>query len=110
MTYYDVSITDQAEKDLQMIYDYIAEELYSPDYASKQIIRLEKAIDSLTMFPEDHRLYEDDYWKMRNLRIYPVDNYCIFYIPNLVDLTVTVIRIIYSGRDVKKQLNKMRRI
>ena len=104
MTFYDVSITDQAVKDMQMIYDYIAEDLLSPDYAAKQIIRLEKAIDSLTM------LYEDDYWKMRNLRIYPVDNYCIFYIPNLVDLTVTVIRIIYSGRDVKKQLNKMRRI
>lgn len=34
----------------------------------------------------------------------PVDNYLVFYVPSHDDLTVTVIRIMYGGRDIDKQL------
>ena len=35
----------------------------------------------------------------------PVDNYLVFYIPNKDAGIVTVIRVMYAGRDVDKQLN-----
>ena len=34
----------------------------------------------------------------------PVDNYLVFYIPNKDAGIVTVIRVMYAGRDVAKQL------
>ncbi len=35
----------------------------------------------------------------------PVDNYLVFYIPDKNTGIVTVIRVIYAGRDVDNQLN-----
>ncbi len=35
----------------------------------------------------------------------PVDNYLILYVPSSEKKTVTVIRIVYAGRDVDNQLN-----
>ena len=34
----------------------------------------------------------------------PVDNYLVFYIPDNETETVTVIRVMYSGREVDSQL------
>ena len=38
------------------------------------------------------------------MRILPVDNYLVFYVPAHDDLTVTVMRILYGGRDIDRQL------
>ena len=43
----------------------------------------------------------------RNLRVMPVDNYLVFYIPDHQVKTVTVLRIMYGGRDIDAQLRKM---
>ena len=48
--------------------------------------------------------YDKDPWKSRNLRVLPVDNYCVFYIPDNNNGTVTVIRVIYGGRNIEEQL------
>ncbi len=39
----------------------------------------------------------------------PVDNYLIFYIPYPSTKTVEVIRVMYGGRDVDTQLNRLTR-
>lgn len=54
--------------------------------------------------PERHRLYEREPWKSRGLRVLPIDNYVIFYIPDAVTMIVTIIRIMYAGRDIENQL------
>ncbi len=36
----------------------------------------------------------------------PVDDYCVFYIPDTEEMTATVIRVIYGGRDIDKQLEQ----
>ncbi len=41
---------------------------------------------------------------LRGLRVMPVDNYLVFYIPDQEAGLVTVIRVMYSGRDVNIQL------
>ncbi|MDE6604222.1 MAG: type II toxin-antitoxin system RelE/ParE family toxin [Lachnospiraceae bacterium] len=101
---YEVIVTEQAEEDLRGIYEYIAFELLSPDHADGQLNRLEEGITGLNEFPEKFRLYEKEPWNSRGLRVMPVDNYQIFYISDKAKQTVTIVRVIYAGRDIENQL------
>ena len=103
---YRVLITAAAEDDLRGIYEYIAYDLLSPATAEEQFDRLEKGITKLGLFPYKHSLYRYEPWKSRGLRYYPIDNYIVFFIPDDVNKSVTVIRIIYCGRDIDNQLKK----
>lgn len=103
---YDVTFTEQAENDLRGIFEYIAFDLLSPENAAGQLDRIEEKILSLGEYPEKFRQYEREPWKSRNTRVVPVDNYVIFYIPDKTKKLVTVIRVMYSGRDVDKQLDE----
>ena len=49
---YQISLTHQAESDLQSIYRYIAVDLLSPQNAAGLLERLEKSIASLDQMPE----------------------------------------------------------
>lgn len=102
---YEVITTDQADADLREIYEYIAFELLSPDNAAGQLSRLEKHILELEEFPERFRLYGKEPWHSRGLRVMPVDNYLVFYIPNKDTGIITVTRVMYVGRDVNEQLD-----
>ena len=54
--------------------------------------------------PKRYRQYELEPWKSRGLRVAPVDNY--LDIPDDDKQVVTIIRVMYSGRDVDMQLNR----
>ncbi|NLC74769.1 MAG: type II toxin-antitoxin system RelE/ParE family toxin [Clostridiales bacterium] len=56
--------------------------------------------------PERFRQYEKEPWHSRGLRIIPVDNYCVLYIPDEEQALVTVIRVMYGGRDIDMQLKE----
>ena len=104
---YQVVLTNQAKADLIGIYRYIACDLQSPQTAEGQLSRLEKAISSLDQMPERFRVYDHEKWKGRNLRIMSVNHYLVFYIPSQEEKTVTVLRILYGGRDIDRQLDKL---
>ncbi len=101
---YAVVTTHQADADLRSIYEYIAFELLAPDNAVGQLGRLEKHILQLADFPEKFSRYENEPWKSRQLRVMPVDNYLVLYIPDSIAQVVTVIRVLYEGMDVERQL------
>ena len=101
---YEVKVSDQADCDLRRIFDYIAVDLQSPESASGQLDRLEKQILSLHMMPERYRQYEKEPWKSYGLRILPVDNYVVLYIPDNAKRIVTILRVMYAGRDISNQL------
>lgn len=103
---YQIFYTNSAKQDLKSIYRYISESLVEPEIASKITNRIMKEICSLNEMPQRHRLYESEPWHSRGLRILPVNNYLIFYIANEETTIVTVIRIIYGGRDISKQLSE----
>ncbi len=106
MTYHIV-LTNQAKMDLRKIFRYIAFDLQSIQNATGQIDRLEKAIASLEQMPERFRVYDKPKWRERNLRIMPVNNYLVFYIPDNNNKTVTILRVMYSGQDIERQLKNM---
>ena len=106
---FKIEISEQADSDLRVIFEYIAFELESPENARGQLNRLEESIMSLDQMPERFREYENEPWHSRGLRLMPVDNYCVMYIPNKEDAVVTIIRVMYGGRDIDAQLKKYTR-
>ena len=72
--------------------------------ASGQLDLLEEHILRLDIMPELYRKYENEPWKSRGLRVLPVDNYVIFYIPDSNKKVVTILRVMYAGRDIENQL------
>lgn len=102
---YKINLTPKAQSYLKEIFRYIAVDLQSIQNATGQLDRLEKAISSLEQMPERYRVYDKEPWRSRNLRIMTVDNYLVLYVPNKEERTVTVIRIMYGGRDIDSQLN-----
>lgn len=102
---YELEISEQADNDLRGIFEYIAFELQSSQNASGQLDRLEEQILSLDTMPERYRRYEKEPWKSRGLRVLLVDNYVVFYIPDSDKKVVTILRVMYAGRDTDNQLN-----
>ena len=54
---------------------------------------------------ERNRLYDNEPWRSRGLRIMPIDNYVILYLPDDSKNTVKVVRVIYGRRDIDSQLS-----
>ena len=101
---YEVIISSQAEEDLRGIYEYIAFELRSPQNAAGQLDRLEENILSLDTMPNRYRAYQREPWHSRGLRVLPVDNFLVLYIPDEDSSIVTIVRVMYSGRDIENHL------
>ena len=101
---FTVEMTTAAKEDMKNIYEYIAFTLMSPQNAAKQLDRLEKAIMSLDNMPMRFRRYETEPWHSRGLRIMPVDNFVVLYIPNEETKIVTIIHVMYGGRNIDEQL------
>ena len=103
---YEVVLSAQAEMDLRGIYEYIAFTLLAPENAIGQLKRMEEAMFSLEQYPLRYKAYEKEPWHSRGLRVLPIDNYVVLYIPNEETKVVTVIRVMYGGRDIRKELNE----
>lgn len=103
---YSVKISAQAEEDLKSIFEYIAFDLMSLQNANAQLGRLESNILKLKGMPERFKAYDKEPWLSRGLRVMSVDNYLVFYILDKEAQIVTVIRVMYGGRDTDKQLNQ----
>ena len=78
--------------------------------ASGQLDRLEESIISLEEMPERYRRFEKEPWYSRGLRMMPVDNFIVFYISDKEKQRVTIIRVMYAGRNVDEQLARYTRI
>ena len=100
-----VSYTEHARRDLRGIYKYISDMLLEPVTAKNQTDRIMNAADSLAHMPLRYRLYDSEPWRSRGLRIMPVDNYVVLYLPDEPSRTVTIIRVMYGGRDIDRQLD-----
>ena len=104
---FEVELTEKADRDLRNIFLYIAVDLSSPENAEKQIERLWDAILSLDELPERYRRYEDEPWYSRGMRVLPIDNFVILYIPYLKEKVVRIVTVMYGGRDISEQLKKI---
>lgn len=98
--------TAQARQDLRSIYEYICHELRAPISAAKQSERIMQSIRELQNMPLRYRLFDNEPWRRMGLRFFPVDNYLIYYWPKEDSNVINIVRVIYGGRDVRKQLTE----
>ena len=103
---WDIVYTAEARRDLRDIYEYIAYELLVPETAAGQTQRIMKEIRALDEMPMRFRLYKEEQWQSEGLRFFPVDNYLVFYLPDETRNTVSIVRIMYGGRDIRRQLSE----
>lgn len=104
-TTYSVIYSPQAFLDLTGLYEYIRFNLQVPKTAEKQVNRIKHAIRSLNTMPMRYQLVEWEPWCSKGIRRVPVDNYTVFYQVDENQMTVTVIRIFYSGRNIESIVN-----
>lgn len=101
---WNVFYTEQAENDLRTIYEYIAYTLLVPNAAKKQTKSIIDEVTALETMPLRYPVYDKEPWKSKGLRYFPVNNYLVFYLPVEEKNTVVIVRIMYGGRNVEKQL------
>ena len=100
-----VNYAESARQDLRDIREYISDTLSAPVAAMKQVTRIMDATDSLDHMPLRCRLCDKEPWQSKGLRILPVDNFLVLYLPDESSSTVTVMRIMYGRRDIYEQLD-----
>ncbi len=101
---YKIDISKQAQADLRGIYEYIAYNLLSPQSAKRQLERLEEHIMGLNQMPMRFSEYEREPWHSRGMRIMTVGNFVVMYIPSEEKCVVTIIRVMYGGRDIDTEM------
>ena len=92
--------TKQAESDIIGIYEYIAFTLLSPDTALIQVRRIRHSIENLSNMPKRYPIYDKKPWIDRELRRMNVDNFVVFYVYDDDERQVTIIRVLYSRRNI----------
>lgn len=97
---YSVIYAPKAKDDLKEIYSYIAFTLLVPGTAKGQVDRIRKEIRSLDFMPLRNPIVDWEPWKSMGMHKAPVDNFVVFYTVNESSSVVTIIRIVYGGRDV----------
>jgi len=104
MSKWAIVYTEEAESDLRRIYDYIAYNLLEVEIAQNQRDNIMNAIHRLDEMPQRYKLYEKEPWRSKGLRVLPVDNYLVFYLPLKNKKAVAIIRIMYGGSNIDKHL------
>lgn len=100
-----VKYSAEAKQDLEGIYDYISSVLSEPQIAKGQVERILSSVKKLDSMPQRYRLCDYEKWSKKGVRFLTVDNYIVFYLPDETEKSVTVIRIMYGGRDINNILN-----
>lgn len=101
---YEIIYTETAKDDLKGIYRYISDRLVEPKTAKNLVEKIIEEIRSLAEMPQRYRRYEEEPWYSQGLRVLNVKNYLVFYLVDEKMASVTIVRVIYGGRDVKNQL------
>lgn len=103
---YQVIYSPKALDDLRDIYAYIAHKLQEPDVAAAQIDRIRKEVCSLDFMPLRYSLVDWEPWRSKGVHKASADHFMIFYTADISAMLVTILRIVYGGRDISRQLEK----
>lgn len=87
--------------DLREIYTNITYKLLVPKTAEGQINRIRDIIRSLDFMPLRYPIVDWEPWKSIEMHKLPIDNFIVFYIVSNEKYLVTIVRILYGGRDIK---------
>lgn len=97
---YKVKINPKAIRELDNIYEYIANEKLSPENARGQVERMKEAILNLDTFPQSHQERNEGRYAGKGYRQLLIDNYVAIYRIDEVHRTVYIVTVQYQGRNL----------
>ena len=101
---YEINITENAVKDLNNIYFYIADDLLESESAANLITKLKEVIFSLEVMPSRYSLVNDSLLAEMGCRHINVKKYIILYLIDEKTKTVNIMRIIHGRMDYAKYI------
>jgi toxin ParE1/3/4 len=104
---WEVIYSGRANKNLQEIYEYIAEATLEPDIAEKQVARIKEAADSLDFMPHRHRLHYNERLRAKGVHRLLVDNYIIFYKIDETSKCVKISHVIHNKRNIDSMIDEI---
>lgn len=102
---YRVEYLPTASDDMDDIYSHIAFRLRERQVAKRQLGRLYQAVRRLDAFPERHQKVDWEPWSSLGVRSLPVDNCIIYYLVDHESALVSVVRVVYGGRNTEDIIN-----
>lgn len=108
MEQYEVQTTRQAEAQLVEIVHYLSHELLEPGIASALLTALEKAMASLSTFPQRAMLVTEEPWSQQGVRKLLCKNFLIYFSVDAVHHQVTILAVVYARRDQLSQLGNLK--
>lgn len=100
MDKYKVKINPKAIRDLDGIYEYIANEKLSAENAKGQIERIKKAVLKLDTFPQSHQERSEGRYAGKGYRQLVIDNYIVIFRTDENSRIVYVVTVQYQGRNL----------
>ena len=100
MDKYRVMLMPRAFRDIEEIYEYIANEKLAPENAKAQIDRIKKAIMDLDTFPQSHQERQEGKYANSGYRQLLIDNYTAIFRIDEVERKVYVVTVQYQGRNL----------
>ena len=100
MNKYKIMINPKAIRELNGIYEYIANEKLSPENAKGQVERIKKAVLGLDTFPQSHQERNEGRYAGKNYRQLLIDNYIAIFRIDESRKVVYVVTIQYQGRNL----------
>lgn len=99
MNKYKVKLNPGAIRELNSIYEYIANEKLASENAKGQVDRIKKAVLNLDTFPQSHQERNEGRYAGKGYRQLLIDNYIAIFRIDETNKTVYVITIQYQGRN-----------
>ena len=93
-------LTKRAESDLDGIVSYMAVELANPQAASDFVDKLKDNIDEARAFPESGSLVDNEFLQVENLRKKLIGNYIMYYLPDMREKIINILRIVYGKQNI----------
>ncbi len=100
MDKYRVKVNSRAIRELDHIYEYIANEKLAPENAKEQVDRIKKTILNLDTFPHSHQERNEGRYAGKGYRQLLIDNYIAIFRIDETNKTVYVVTIQYQGRNL----------
>lgn len=104
MTKYEVLVSEQAQKDLKEIANYLSSNLLEPNVARSILFEIDKSILSLEEMPYRYCLVSDNLLKKVGIRKLMIKNYIVFFKVYEAKKTVGIVRIMYGRRNWQKMI------
>ena len=89
------------------ILSYISIELSNPEAAASFLKDLLAVIASICSVPKIGRIVENEFLPDKEIRKSLVGNYVLYYLPDAVEMTIYILRILYGRRNLDELVREI---